>query len=435
MVLSIACAGVLVVLAAVAVAVRHARRDGRRRHPDAVVLVTAMGVVGCVLLVIALQLVVEPGEDMKTVLATGVVGAGVITAIFALWLNHRRYRVDEARQQVERDKADLERGRHRLEQEKVELEHAKDRREHDKVADEIVIRAVELFGHDRPAVRGGTLHALAGLAAQRPDRAQEVTDLVCMYLRHADGEDAAAAEAQRVLLDIVTRASAATPPVHDLAVDLTGARLRDFAFDGASVRVLVLARAHLSGVTSLRGLGSGTGREPRCGVVLDGAAFTGDVRLHKACLLRLSACEAEFGADLSMEGAWVEQDVLLSDTSITGDADFSGAEFGGLNCNAAAFGEKASFRRLVLRGGATFLQARFGRADFEKLVSRHKVVFDGAHFEGPPRMDVAGGPHDVSLWRTTLSAAAAADDQLLLPGRWRVVDAGRDGVRYLVRPA
>jgi uncharacterized protein YjbI with pentapeptide repeats len=408
--------GVFVLLCALVVAVRQVRRD--RGHPDTVPRVTTLVVVG----IVAMTVGAQPGRELKTVLTTAAVGAGLVTAIFALWLNHRRYRVEEARQQVERDKADLDQSRHRLEQQKVELEQAKERREHDK--DDILIRAVELFGHADMRVRCGALHTIAAFATQRPARAADVVRLVSMYLRTMPDDDPAAIEAQRVLSRVVADANAAG--VEDLEVDLTGASLTDLVLDDVAVRVLTVAGAHLAGVTSLRGLGSvaGTVRkgQANCRVDLTGAVFAGDVRLHGAHLKRLSAQRAEFHGDLSLASSWVELDVVLSDSAVAGDTDFRGAEFGKLAANATTFHGEATFRRVTVRGAATFLQAHFTRADFEKFTTRQQTVFDEAHFADAVLLPEALP----SLRRTTVGAKAAED----LPTPWRTKTIS--GVHYLV---
>jgi uncharacterized protein YjbI with pentapeptide repeats len=352
------------------------------------------------------------------VLTTAGVGAGLVTAVFALWLNHRRYRVEEARQQVERDKADLERRRHLLEQRKVDLEHAKDRREQARVADDAVVRAVELFGHADQVVRCGAMHMLAGVTAQRPEQAGEVVRLLCMYLRRMPRGDATAGEAQSVLSRVVRQANAATPPAVDLDVDLTGARLTEFVLDDVSLRTLTLTGASLSGATSLRGLGS------RCLVDLDGAACDGDVWLHGAHLRRLSAKDAVFCGNLVVTGSTVEQDVVLTDALIDGDADFSRTMSGILTASAVTVRGEANFRRATVRGAATFLQAHLSRADFESLTCGGTLVLDGAHFGETVRPPVNETSSRASLHRTTVTKVDGG-----LPPPWRITTV--EGVHYL----
>lgn len=427
--------GALLTLMTVVGALRYFRQDRRRRKPDTLVMLATMAVVSSVLLMIALQLAIEPGNDMKTVLATGSIGAGLVTANFALWLNHRRYLVEEARQQVERDKAGLEQSRHRLEQEKVELELAKDRREHDKAAYDVLIRGADLIGHDNPLTRVAAMHALATLAAQRPDRAQEVIELICMYLRQrlTDGENLSAREVQKVLTRVIARANAASPPVTDLEIDLAEAHLHELVLDGASVRMLNLSGASLTGLTSLRRLGTTVAHDgvPHVHVNLDGSMVGGDLRLHNAWLARFSAAGAVFGGNLSVTGARIAQDVVLSDCSVAGVTELNGAEFGSLTCNAAQLGAEITLRRTTVHGTTRFVQTHFGRADLEAFTCRHRVVFDGAHFdEGPRLRDV--DMRNVSLWRTTIRAAAAADGKLALPQGWQLTSADREDVHYLV---
>lgn len=430
MVLVIVFVGVLTILGAAMFAVHNARQDVERRNADALPLVTVMSVFGFVLLVIALQLAVEPGKDLKTVLTTAVVGSGVITANFGLWLNHRRYRVEGERQQVERSKADLEQRRHRLEQEKIELEHTKERREHDKAADELVIRVVELFGHSDGRVRGGALRALAALADQRPDRAPDVVNLVCMYLRTTPADDSVAREAQKVLLQIVRHT---VVPAGNLDVDLTGAQLTSFVFENVAVRSLTLTNARLFGVTSLRGLGIDGDTVPtslpHCVLDMDGAVFDGDVWLQGARVQRLSARGAQFLGKASFAAMWVLLDAMLSDSFVKGDADFAGMEVGKLSCSSATFGGQANFRGVIAPRGVTFLQTRFHRVVLEKVESQH-VVFDEAHVEDALRLAPEGGFRSVFPRRMTVSAKVAGDPLLRLPSGWRIDT--EDGIRYLV---
>jgi uncharacterized protein YjbI with pentapeptide repeats len=417
------------ILGATVIAVRHGKKDARRRNLDTLPSVVAAGACGVTLLVVAVQLTTQPTGELRTTLAAGVVCGSVITVVFAAWLNYRRYRVEEARQLVERDKASLEQSKHRLEQAKVDLEQVKNQREHAKVADETFLSVVELLGHDDPRVRAGALHSAAGLAARRPDRAREVAELICMYLRNvpSDRPDGAVREAQRVLWRVVAQANSATPNVNDLDIDLSRATLDGFVFSQVTVRTLTLTGAHLTGNTALRGLRV---NGPSQVVDLDGAAFDGDVWLQEAWLHTLSANGAVFRGGLSMERARVEHEVRLSDCSVTGDADLSGADFGKLICIGSTFQGKANLRRVRLRGGGSFLQTQFGGADFEQFASPYLVVLEEAHFKDSLRLNAAELPL-VRLRGTTLGLAAAADDRLRLPSGWRVSRGERDDVRYL----
>src|SRR5664280_590414 len=77
---------------------------------------------------------------------SGALVAGLAGGAITLWLNDHRRRRDQQELAQERDRTEEER----------------------------FARAVELLGHDRPAVRVGAMHALAGLATAAPPRTQTV---------------------------------------------------------------------------------------------------------------------------------------------------------------------------------------------------------------------------------------------------------------------
>jgi hypothetical protein len=81
-------------------------------------------------------LLVEPTASKAEAIKTGGLAGGAVIALYALRLNDRRRRTEEAR--------------HELESEKV--------------ADERFARSVELLGNEADQVRVGALHALAWLA-------------------------------------------------------------------------------------------------------------------------------------------------------------------------------------------------------------------------------------------------------------------------------
>jgi hypothetical protein len=189
-----------------------------------------------------------PVTDRADALKTGGLAAGSIVALYALWLNDRRRRVDEDRQL--------------LENARQELEHARASHERERAADERFLRAVELLGHDTDQVRVGALHALAGLARSRPSYTQDVLDVICSYLRRPfehpeyfaargetgkyEGEPVAVADrwrvvrltAQRLLADLLPEVGEPEAPVYDL--DLTGATLE---YCDLSYRVIGQLRA------------------------------------------------------------------------------------------------------------------------------------------------------------------------------------------------
>lgn len=426
--------GSVSLLVALVVFVRYHRCDVRDRDPDRVVLATALTALGCTVLAIALQLDVRPDSDMKALLTAGIVAGGVVTAVFALWLNHRRYRIEQSRQEVEQGRVDLDRERHRLDQERFALERAKERREDAVVVVEGVARAVESFGDQEPRVRAAALHRLAGLAAHRPDRSQEVVDLVGLYLRHAEETDTVVDEAQRVLLGVVQRANRAQPAVLDLEVDLTGARLRGFTFGHVTVRALLLTGVRAAGTTALHRLHLAEGDFGELvahRLDLDRAVFDGELRLSDSRLHRLSARGATLGGKLLMEGAEVAYDVVLADSSVAGDADFGRARFGSMNCNSTIFDGAVRLSWPGERSEVTFVRTRFRQANLQQFACRNRVVLDGAHVEEALQLPPRSWLPNVSLYRTTLGEAVVTAESFRVPAGWQVRNGARDDTRYL----
>lgn len=96
-----------------------------------------------------------PVVDRSEALKTGGLAAGSVVALYALWLNDRKRRIDEDRHALERERS----------------------------ADDRFLRAIELLGHDTDQARVGALHALAGIARTQPAYTQDVLDVICSYLR------------------------------------------------------------------------------------------------------------------------------------------------------------------------------------------------------------------------------------------------------------
>jgi uncharacterized protein YjbI with pentapeptide repeats len=389
----------------------HVRTDRRDRRADTVVLVVAPAAGGLTFLAAAVQLTVEPGSELRYVLPTAAVCGGLATATFALWLNHRRYLIEEQRQDIESTKTDLERRKHDLDQFRVELERAKDLREHAKAADDVLLKVVELLGNSEHRVRAGALTALAGFAGQRPDRAADAVELICMYLRTAPSGDAVVRDAQRALVRVVRQANEAQPRLVP-EVDLRHARLADLTLEHLDVAVLDLSQAHLSGTTSLRGLG-GSG----CVVRLDGAQCDGNVRLDGARLRELSAPRARIAADLVVLGAHVELAVELSDCEVYGDVDLSDSVLGSLTGLGANFRQLFAMRRTLLHGTATLGQTKFAEADFEHAAGP-KLVLDEANVRRALRLTPAQWS-TVSAWNTTIESGADRSKVRLPPG-WEI---------------
>ncbi|HEY3469839.1 MAG TPA: pentapeptide repeat-containing protein [Amycolatopsis sp.] len=160
------------------------------------------------------------GDALKT---AGLAG-GAVAALYGLWLNDRRRRVEEDRHEIERSR----------------------------ISDERFAKAVELLGHEADQVRVGAMHALGGLARSRPDvYAQTVLDVLCAYLRrpfrHPDFgdtvDDPAAADrelqarrtAQQVIRWVLPEAGSGGPAY---SLSLSDARLDRFNLSRRRVGLL-----------------------------------------------------------------------------------------------------------------------------------------------------------------------------------------------------
>src|SRR5687767_1510331 len=109
--------------------VRFLRLDRQRKHrrEKSLLLPTVLASIGAFALVGTLLLVIDPGAPKNEAVKTGGLAGGAVVALYALWLNDRRRKVEEARQELESQR----------------IEHDRSR-----VADERFARAVELLGHD-----------------------------------------------------------------------------------------------------------------------------------------------------------------------------------------------------------------------------------------------------------------------------------------------
>lgn len=184
------------------------------------------------LLVGGVLLVIDPGAPKHEAIKTGGLAGGAIVALYALWLNDRRRKVEEARQELESQRIDHDRSR---------------------VADERFARAVELLGHDAAQVRVGAMHALAGLAKSRPeDYTQTVLDILCAYLRrpfrHVQDDEQNEIElevrltSQRLIENLLPRRDQENAPRYDL--NLTKAHLEFMDLSYRQVGDLYLRVAH-----------------------------------------------------------------------------------------------------------------------------------------------------------------------------------------------
>lgn len=177
----------------------------------------------------AILLVVEPTLSKAEMVKTGGLAGGAVVALYALWLNDRRRRTEEARHELETAKA----------------------------ADERFARSVELLGSEADQVRVGGMHALAWLARSTHRYKQTVIDVLCAYLRRPFAEDGSDADrehqvrltAQRLVSDLLPRGQNPDPIRYDL--DLTGASLEHFRLESTRIGRLTARNAQFRGITRL----------------------------------------------------------------------------------------------------------------------------------------------------------------------------------------
>ncbi|TQM82191.1 pentapeptide repeat protein [Saccharothrix saharensis] len=246
----------------------------------------------------AVLLLVDPKQPKAEAIKTGGLAGGAIVALYALWLNDRRRRVEEARHDLESEKA----------------------------ADERFARAVELLGNEADQVRVGAMHVLAGLAHTTPRYKQTVLSVLCAYLRrpfeHAaitakpedpeqafsgkkravspeeDREMTVRMTAQRLITDMLPWGEDADDAPYQL--DLTGAKLVHFRLEGRRFGRLVARRAHFYGITQF---GAAELSKP---ALFSGATFHGRLNLRDARLDGgLSFQDAAFKGEVNVTGAKV----------------------------------------------------------------------------------------------------------------------------------
>lgn len=252
--------------------------------------------------------VAEGGINRGEALKTGGLAAGSVVALYALWLNDRRRRVDEQR-----------------------IEHDRER-----VADERFARAVELLGHEADQVRVGALHALAGLATREERYKQIVLDVLCAYLRRPFGipeaddeagirEQQVRVTAQRLIAELLTPVGSGGG-AYDL--DLHGATLEYFDLSYRVVGQLRMRATNLHKSTRLKGM-----RVVRqawfTGATCHGRFYAEDVVFADRCWFsRFEAHGAvdfegtEFRDDTKFAGSVFRGVVSFADTAFAGTSDF-----------------------------------------------------------------------------------------------------------------
>lgn len=210
----------------------------------AMLLATVLAAIVATVATTVVLLLVEPATSRSEAVRTGAVGGGAVIALYALWLNDRRRRLEEARHDLEGEK----------------------------IADERFARSVEMLGDEADQVRVGALHALASLAGSTPRYKQTVLDVLCAYLRrpfvhpelHDDGEPPAVPPAgdpeadrerevritaQRLIADLLPWGADRDQRSYHL--DLSGARLDHLRLEGRRIGRITARRARFHGITQL----------------------------------------------------------------------------------------------------------------------------------------------------------------------------------------
>ncbi|MFD4191164.1 pentapeptide repeat-containing protein [Amycolatopsis thermoflava] len=307
-----------------------------RRGPLFVTILLAV----VLLVAVSAWLLTDPATTRADALRTGGLASGAVIALYALWLNDRRRRVEESRQQTERD-------RHELELLRAERDRAR-------VTDERFAKSVELLGHDADQVRVGALHALAGLARSNPEYTQTVLDVLCSYLRrpfaHPDfGDDTDEAEARReqqVRLAAQRQIQELLPPrgaeavVYDL--DLAGARLDRFHLKGRAVGRLYLQQAQLLHRTNF------ADAEFHGPVYLTALNSWGPITFAGAVFhqkVKLDGVRAQHEVDF--EGAVFEAEVSIEDGSFDGPVSFRDTKAAALDFRRTRFSDHVDLRMVV----------------------------------------------------------------------------------------
>lgn len=306
------CLGLAVLGVLVIVVGRWLRPSARWGNQDARVTLLALAAVGVFATVTGWLFGADPLSDKANVLRTSGLAAGSLVALHALWLNDRRRRVDEQRQALDSRRA----------------EHDRER-----AAEERFLKSVELLGHDADQVRVGALHALAGLARNRPDYTQTVLDVFCSYLRRpfphpdystpgdertewtdearrdADRGRQVRLTAQRLMAELLPEVGDPLAPAYDL--DLTGAGLEYLDLSERQIGRLTMHRAVCHQTTALYR------------TVVHGSAWLTGVHLRAG----LVAYDARFGDKAWFSGFRADGPVDFARTWFAGETKFAGAVF------------------------------------------------------------------------------------------------------------
>jgi hypothetical protein len=268
-------------------------------------LATVLAAIAVTVATTAVLLLVEPTAPRSEAVRTGALSGGAVVALYALWLNDRRRRIEEDRHELETTK----------------------------VADERFARSVEMLGNEADQVRVGALHSLVWLADSNPRYKQTVLDVLCAYLRrpfdHPELHDESAAPdtaqsdpeadrerevrlaAQRLITDLLPWGQNPDPRRYHL--DLSGARLEHFRLEGRRIGRLIARGARFHGITALRLL------EAAKPVLFTDASFEGRLDLREARLDGgLSFQRTRFCGEVALDGAAVNAFLNISTTAPAG---------------------------------------------------------------------------------------------------------------------
>jgi Pentapeptide repeats (9 copies) len=249
------------------------------------------------------------GANRGDALKTGGLAGGAIVAIYALWINDRRRRVEETR-----------------------IRHDEER-----VADERFARAVELLGHDSDQVRVGAMYALTGLAVKEWRYKQIVLDVLCAYLRRpfelpAEGDDAVREQqvrmtAQRLIPELLQWTG--EPQLVHYNLDLHGATLEYFDISHLEVGELRMRATKLHESTSLRGV-EVYGPAWFTGATCPGRLYAPDIVFHDRCWFSgfdahgtVDFERAKFKGRTKFANAIFRGPVSFEDATFSDEADFS----------------------------------------------------------------------------------------------------------------
>ncbi|WP_367134281.1 pentapeptide repeat-containing protein [Saccharothrix sp. HUAS TT1] len=247
----------------------------------------------------AVLLWVDPKQPKAEAVKTGGLAGGAVVALYALWLNDRRRRTEEARHELEGQK----------------------------VADEKFARAVELLGNEADQVRVGAMHVLAELTRTSPGYKQTVLSVLCAYLRRPFSHPALGAKAedpdqayfgeperpvteeedremtvrmtaQRLITDMLPWGSDRDETPYSL--DLTGAKLVHFRLEGRRLARLVARRADFYGITQFAEVELG---KP---ALFSGATFHGRVNFR----------DGKFDGGISFQDTTFKRELNVTDARV-----------------------------------------------------------------------------------------------------------------------